>query len=108
MGQPARVAEIINTDLDFIHLYRRLHNWIWDGRGATPDHGEPSDSLSRVHRAKAAEAQASQDLQSAVVQARRSGASWEQLGAALGLSKEAAHEQYGWWFGEDPLGRLDQ
>ncbi|HML52029.1 MAG TPA: hypothetical protein PKD84_11590 [Propionicimonas sp.] len=39
--------------------------------------------------------QAEANLDHAVVQARRAGASWASIGQAIGISRQAAHERWG-------------
>ncbi len=56
---------------------------------------EASPALPDLARIPGARRDLEDRARELVVQARADGASWAQVGAALGMSKQAAHERYG-------------
>lgn len=66
-------------------------------------HLQPHDAAAEVRRAAAAVAEHQQHLETAVVAARRQGLSWEKIGAAAGVSRQAAHERWGRRAAQDHL-----
>jgi len=60
------------------------------------DSDSPADRLlADVTAANADRAAADDRIATLVGAARMAGASWSQIGAALGVSRQAAHERYG-------------
>jgi len=66
-------------------------------QGAGPDPVATVDgtSLRAITDAVSTRSHAEETLTAAVAQARRDGASWAMIGAALGTTKQAAHKRYG-------------
>ncbi|WP_435201136.1 hypothetical protein [Janibacter sp. GS2] len=60
-----------------------------DGEGGSHDH------LAIVHRTAAAEVEIAALMQQSVAAARAAGHSWTQLGAELGMSRQAAQQRFG-------------
>lgn len=58
-------------------------------------HLQPLDAATEVSRAAKAVAEHQQRLEAAVLEARRLGLSWEKIGAAAGITRQAAHERWG-------------
>lgn len=58
-------------------------------------HLEPQEASAAVSRAAEAVAVHQRHLEEAVLEARRLGLSWERIGAAAGISRQAAHERWG-------------
>lgn len=52
------------------------------------------DAFGAILAARRAKAQADEALEAAVVSARTQGETWEAIGAALGISRQAAHAKY--------------
>jgi hypothetical protein len=77
----------------------------WGGAGDEPEHVEEiarqewrrhlePHKASAVSRAAAAVALHQGQLDAAVLDARRGGLSWEKIGRAAGISRQAAHERW--------------
>lgn len=62
--------------------------------GAEPEQDGGPDPLELVRRASAAHHKTGEALRSAVGQARSVGATWAQIGAALGMTRQAAWERF--------------
>ena len=58
-------------------------------------HLQPHDAAAAVGRAAEAVAEHQRQLEAAVIDARRLGLSWEKIGAAVGITRQAAHERWG-------------
>ena len=58
------------------------------------DSGYPPDPLGRVQLLRMIRETAESALTQAVAEAREQGESWDALGRALGVSRQAAHERY--------------
>lgn len=55
-----------------------------------------SDStLDELSQASASVKRAEAELSATVIAARKTGASWAQIGAALGMTRQSAHERWG-------------
>lgn len=59
------------------------------------EHVAPLDALNEVNRLQRVIADATADLAQAVALARAMGRSWEDIGRAGGISRQAAHERWG-------------
>lgn len=59
------------------------------------EHLAPLEALTEVNRLQRVIADATADLAQAVVLARATGRSWEDIGRAAGISRQAAHERWG-------------
>jgi hypothetical protein len=55
----------------------------------------PDPALSAITKASTSLRQAESELDAAVTNARAAGLSWAQIGAALGVSRQSAHERWG-------------
>lgn len=53
-----------------------------------------SNSVYAIIEARRAAEQANANLASTIHEARESGATWQTIGAALGISRQAAHAKY--------------
>lgn len=58
-------------------------------------HLEPHEAAAAISRAAEAVALHQRELDAAVLDARRRGLSWEKIGGAAGISRQAAHERWG-------------
>lgn len=54
-----------------------------------------STALEKARSLKDVERDAGAAVREAVEEARKAGATWEQVGEALGITRQAAHERYG-------------
>lgn len=66
-----------------------------DKQGPTNLEQSFSKALSKVHKAVLDRAEAEKELAKAIRNARKNGASWSDLGSALGTSGEAARQRFG-------------
>lgn len=85
-------GRIYATDEDVIDAGDAHHGmfWgIWDEQ-----HIAPLEGLAAIARASAAVASAEADLSKAVGAARANGASWEAIGRAAGMTRQAAHSRW--------------
>ncbi|MBE6475071.1 MAG: hypothetical protein E7Z95_05810 [Actinomyces succiniciruminis] len=80
----------------------RPNSWQWGVGSCTHDASDPARTPSRdathfrrIIAAKKNVIDAEQDLARAVADARAAGESWTVIGAALGVSKQAAHKRFG-------------
>lgn len=56
---------------------------------------ETTAAIQRVKDAARHLGRAESDLRTSVARARERGATWQQIGDALGISRQAAHERFG-------------
>lgn len=65
--------------------------------GAGPDIATEIDNgdFDALMRARDAKAAAEAQLHAAIAEARRHGATWQAIGAVLGVSRQAVHAKYG-------------
>ena len=72
----------------------KLERW---AEGVSPEELVPVDTDVLRHLARLADQRTSleSDLREAVIAARRSDRSWSEIGAMLGVSKQAAQRKYG-------------
>lgn len=64
-------------------------------QAAPPGPVTVADPVLRLERAVQRSAQAQRAVEAAVLDARNSGASWGAIGAALGVTRQAARQRYG-------------
>lgn len=67
-----------------------------------------SEALHRLARRKGARDDADARVTNAIINARKAGASWQDIADVLGTSKQAAHERYRWLDGSTARSSTDR
>lgn len=82
-----------HTDAEIRAASRRLEKWLDEADPATIEWEETSD-LRDLARAVDAQREADVRIRELVAAARANGRSWGDIGVALGVSRQAAHERF--------------
>lgn len=83
----------------FCERHHRLHHYRLEGKLAKPrerkERNVPTELLELLRGIARQREEKAAQIRQVVAECRDAGATWEQIGAALGVSRQAAHNMYG-------------